>query len=201
MRYLDFDKVTTSRLFCCVRRSAAWGAAFLARFTAKYQSSLGLVEVQKNIRLEEVRRLVFVCRGNVCRSPYAEAVARSNGLLAMSCGVDVTLSAPAESMAISVADARGLDLSGHMSRSIYNISLSPSDYLLAMDKATFAVARKTASQRGCQIMLLGLYQGSPAPEIRDPYGGSRELFERCFDEIDNAVVRLEGLLDALAKEA
>ena len=61
-----------------------------------------------------IERLVFICKGNICRSAYAEAVARSLGINAISCGIDTIEDAPANDCAISEAKQQGIDLNGHV---------------------------------------------------------------------------------------
>ena len=56
----------------------------------------------------EVRRLVFVCKGNICRSPFAEAVARAAGADAVSYGLDARDGLPANPSAIRTARKFGL---------------------------------------------------------------------------------------------
>jgi len=55
----------------------------------------------------------FVCSGNICRSPYAEAAARRCGLTAISCGIATEKGLPADGTAITEAAQRGLDLTSH----------------------------------------------------------------------------------------
>lgn len=152
----------------------------------------------KEIEPERVARLVFVCLGNVCRSPYAEASALSLGMPATSCGVNVTRTDPAEPFAIEVALARGKDLSIHSSRSIYELSLSPSDCLVVMAPSHLRAAQEVAAEKGCQITLIGLWGEPPIAEIPDPYGKSKAEFDDCFDKIDRS---LAGLLDRLKSES
>jgi protein-tyrosine phosphatase len=156
---------------------------------------LGRYDALKRINPEGVERLVFVCRGNVCRSPYGEAAAKSLGLSAVSCGVEVSYSAPAEETAIAAALLRGKDLSCHMSQSIFQLPLKSTDCLVAMDSSHLPVAGKVALQTGCQITLLGLWMPTAAPNIADPYGKSVEVFAGCFGEIDAGLLGLTTAFD------
>jgi len=151
---------------------------------------MGLFDSLKDIEPERIMRLVFVCRGNVCRSPYAEAAAKSLGLSAISCGVDVKRSAPAETMAVSAAMLRSKDLSLHMSRSIFDVPLDRSDCLVAMDPTHLPIAWNVAARSGCQITLLGLWRGSSVIEIADPYGMPENIFSHCFNDIDECLENL-----------
>ena len=159
---------------------------------SRIQLRLGCFTEMKHIDFEVVERLVFVCRGNVCRSPYAEAVAQSQGKNAISCGVDVKYSAPAEKTGVDAAKMRGIDLSGHMSRSIYDVQLCNTDCLVAMDPSHLPISRTVALQIGCQVTLIGLWSRTPVAEIADPYSRPLDTFRQCFNEIDNAML---GILE------
>lgn len=164
------------------------------KFIGKICFALGRFDNLKRIQAGRVNRLVFVCRGNVCRSPYAEAVARSLGISAVSCGIDVRRSAPAEVNAIQAALLVGKNLSSHMSRSIFDIHLDSSDCLVIMDPSHLHIAREVATRTGCQVTLIGLWLKPISLEIADPYGKPLPAFSKCFDEIDEA---LNGLLIGL----
>jgi len=160
---------------------------YLLSLYGKINFITGRYKPLKNIEAGRIKRLVFVCRGNVCRSPYAEISSVSLGLKAISCGTDVRISAPAESTAILAARVRGKDLSGHLSRSIFNVSLLSSDCLVALDPSHLKVAQQVAIQIGCQVTLLGLWKADPTPNISDPYGKTMEVFFDCYDIIDEAI--------------
>ena len=75
--------------------------------------------------------MVFACSGNICRSPYAEAKAHSLGVNASSFGLTADGSSPADPMALTVGRARGINLTGHRSRSPEEVSLGPRDLVVA----------------------------------------------------------------------
>ncbi|MBU5613502.1 arsenate reductase/protein-tyrosine-phosphatase family protein [Geomonas azotofigens] len=143
-----------------------------------------------------MKRLIFVCRGNVCRSPYAEASAKALGFVATSCGVDVQVRTPCEPMAITAAFRRGIDISAHVSCSIYDLSLNSEDCLVALDPSHLAVTELVAKKHGCQYTLLGLWKRRSVLTIEDPYGKPVQAFEACYASIDEA---LEGLTICLSR--
>jgi protein-tyrosine-phosphatase/peptidoglycan/xylan/chitin deacetylase (PgdA/CDA1 family) len=187
LKYFSYKKL-------CPSRTAL--NAFTRQMFYKLQLRLGKFNSLKRIHGERIERLVFVCRGNVCRSPYAEATAKSLGVSVISCGTDVTNSATAEMMAVRAALLRGQDLSTHMSRSIFNIKLNSSDCLVAMDPSHLSVAQDIAARTGCQVTLLGLWMDSPCPEIQDPYGRSPQAFQLCFDAIEKSLWGLVRYINA-----
>ncbi len=164
--------------------------AALRRKVRQLHLVFGRFEKLKALDPRRIERLVFVCKGNVCRSPYAEALARSLGWRSASCGISVSRSVPAEPTAMEAAQIKGKDLSKHWSRSIVELTLGPSDCLVVMDPSNLPDARKAARRFESQLTLLGLWRDPPLCEIRDPYGKPLEEFHRCFGEIEEA---LQGL--------
>lgn len=141
---------------------------------------------QDNISWDSVERLVFVCTGNICRSAFAEAVARSMGVDAISAGIHAIFNVPANTQAVSTAKQMGYDLSAHRTTPIVYLSLRKSDLLVAMEpwQAYFV---KTNLARHHQITLLGLWGKRKRPYIADPYNRSPEYFLNCFEYISGAV--------------
>jgi len=137
------------------------------------------------------KRLIFACRGNVCRSPYAEYRARDLGFHAISCGIDTTAGKPATDAAQFEAGRRGIDLSAHRTTRIQSIEFRDDDLLLAMEPWHMDRIRSLDIEIPGGTVLLG--QVDPRDPIRyipDPYGLAPELFQYCFDRIDAAILAL-----------
>ncbi|WP_081617282.1 hypothetical protein [Thioalkalivibrio sulfidiphilus] len=140
-------------------------------------------------RAPEVRpeRLVFVCTGNICRSAYAEAVARSLGFEAVSAGVDTTPGLPAYPQTIVEAQARGLDLTSHRTTAWSDLELRPGDLVLPAQLHHFLAVRPRVRDEGCQAVLMSHFCGNPFSVVRDPYGRDEAVFREVFDLIDRVV--------------
>ena len=141
------------------------------------------------------RTVVFVCKGNVCRSAYAEYFMRTlsglDSLAVASCGLDVRRSDAAPPEARRVAARKGLDLDGHRSKSYEACDLGGADLILAMEFWQYRVLTEMLPHKQRNIRLLREY--APFPEnllcnISDPYGENESTFERCFAQIERAVV-------------
>jgi protein-tyrosine phosphatase len=139
-----------------------------------------------------VGRLVFVCKGNLCRSAYAEAVARSLGASAASFGLEAGEGRAADATAIRMASARRIDLSGHRSRR--HLELSGGDLLVGMEPAHLQRLEVFARETSAQATLLGLWAQPVRPHVEDPFGLSPEYFETCLAVIDDAVRQLVAQL-------
>jgi protein-tyrosine phosphatase len=133
-----------------------------------------------------VERLVFVCKGNICRSAYAEAVARSLGVEAVSCGLDAIDGAPADEMAASAAQHRGFSLDDHNSTSVSHLELRETDLLVAMEPWQSDYLKVNHFGRH-QRTLLGLWSRPVLPHLQDPFGSSPEYFDKCFENIEKSV--------------
>ena len=141
-----------------------------------------------------VKRLVFVCMGNICRSPYAEAVAAGFWTPVISAGLVRRSGGRANPDAIRNAKWREVDLTGHSVRSIDDLDIGPEDLIIGMEpwqvRRLKHIGRVRNSQ--AQITLLGLWGGRPEPYIGDPYGCSDSYFQTCYVRIDAGVA---GILE------
>lgn len=156
--------------------------------TAWYRLCYLLGDFRKYRRIDwtAVQRLVFVCKGNICRSVFAEAVAREQGVDAISCGIDAGHGLPAGSDAISAADLKGIDLREHRTRHVHTVVLQRGDLLVAMEPWQVYALEKQFG-KGFQYTLMGIWGGGAGPYIRDPYGTSSEYFYHCFNTLEKSV--------------
>lgn len=163
---------------------------------------LGLSYVELTARLApvrhpaptEVNRLVFVCHGNICRSAYAEAVARKMGMRAASFGLSTTSGRPAHPPVLRMAQERGLDLTTHRTTAAEDFVPLPGDLLLAMEvRHLRRLARLDGPVMQCPRGLLGRYATVPVPHLHDPYELSPAYLPVCLDRMDDAITRLGRL--------
>lgn len=163
---------------------------------ARMLSRMGAHRRYLRIDWTRVRRLVFVCKGNICRSPYAEFRARSLGLPAASAGLATTAGSPVDPGALREARLRGIDLAAARTTPVEHLVLRDGDLVLFLEPAQASAFRAHASSRsGIQQSLLGLWSRPWTPLIPDPYGHGERQFAACFDLIDSAVSTLARQLD------
>lgn len=133
-----------------------------------------------------MERLVFVCKGNICRSAYAEAVARSMGIKAISCGLQTVENAPANEDAIRTAQKMGIDLRAHRTTPIMYLELKKTDLLVVMEPKQARFLQRNMGRQH-QYTLLGIWARPRLPYIHDPHGSPANYFEKCFDYIKKSV--------------
>lgn len=133
---------------------------------------------------------LFVCMGNICRSPTVEAVARiefaRSGLdvdVASAGTEDYHVGDGADPRAIACAEARGYPLAAHRARQVSSGDFTRWDHLLVMDRANErALARIAApAQRGRIALFLPFAGVAGTAELPDPYYGSEADFEHALD--------------------
>lgn len=156
------------------------------------------------LRLEDLRRtaglrLAFVCTGNTCRSPMAEAVARARlaerlgvapaglatfGFELASMGVHAASGAPASGGALEVVAERGLDLRAHRSRPSTPELLARFDRVYALTEGHLAALRAMLPPGRHPPLALLDPEGR---DIADPIGGPRQAYQQCLEEIERAL--------------
>jgi low molecular weight protein-tyrosine phosphatase len=152
-------------------------------------------------------RILFVCLGNICRSPTAEGVLRSLAArefpgLALevdSAGTaDYHVGEPPDRRTVAAARRRGYELAGLRARQVLEDDFSRFDYVLAMDRANLeGLERLRPKDASARVSLfLEFAPDASTLEVPDPYYGGVEDFERVLDLCESAA---RGLLTRLSQ--
>ena len=155
----------------------------------QFKSFLGFYNHYRRLDWDKISRLVFVCKGNICRSPYAEMKVRSLGLDAISGGLSTLEGSPANASAIKSASYRKIGLEKHRANLLKSITINETDLIVCMEPHQLSQFSK-ANSIDCQSTLLGLWGHRKKPVIIDPYGKADSFFDDCFEEIDAALYKL-----------
>jgi protein-tyrosine phosphatase len=152
-------------------------------------------------------RVLFVCMGNICRSPTAEGVFRhlveqqglAEKIIIDSAGThDYHIGDPPDARSQSAAARRGYDLSGLRARQVVRDDFTAFDYVLAMDAANLSLLRQQCPEasRGKLKLFLAFAENVELREVPDPYYGGAQGFEQVLDLVEHAA---QGLLRDITK--
>jgi protein-tyrosine-phosphatase len=126
----------------------------------------------------DMPRILFVCGGNTCRSPMAQALAKrllGDDAVVESAGIDAEDGAPANSKAIVAMERFGLDISNHIARDASEVDLAAFDLIVTM-KPKFA--ERLISESGADPTKVRQI------DIDDPYGKDLEAYVECAAKIE-----------------
>ena len=157
--------------------------------------------------IKENTSVLFVCMGNICRSPTAEGVFRhlaeqaglSGQLQIDSAGTHAYHTGePPDHRARAAAERRGMSLDGIYARRVTEEDFDRFDYVIAMDEENLARLRAEAPAHHHDKLRLFLEFGSSDErEVPDPYYGGSAGFERVLDLVEEAS---RGLLETLFRK-
>jgi protein-tyrosine phosphatase len=158
-------------------------------------------------RLRSETSVLFVCTGNICRSPTAEAVFRalveraglSDAIAIDSAGThDYQVGQPPDPRAVAHARRRGYMLGDRCARQIDFDDFDRFEWILAMDQHNLEEleAMRPRRFRGHLGLFLDFAPESGSLEVPDPYGGQEEDFDRVLDLAEKGAA---ALLDAVRK--
>lgn len=141
--------------------------------------------VERNFR---PKRLVFICVGNICRSPLAEAVATSLGYNSISYGLDTRGDDQADPRAISFGKSINIDLENHKTKRIEEYQAQEGDLLIGMEPKHLRMIEKLGNRQ--PVTLLGLYGNKPCAYLHDPYNSRITYFNYCESKVAEATKAL-----------
>jgi protein-tyrosine-phosphatase/predicted ATP-grasp superfamily ATP-dependent carboligase len=143
-----------------------------------------------------VRRVLFLCYGNICRSPFAAAcfnrrVAGRGGLRADSAGFYEPSGRPTPPPHRGIVRALGVDLAEHRSQVVNPELLHDADLIVAMDLHNLRALRRRFPEAAARTFLLGLFAPDGPALVRDPFwleaGEARQVYEELAAAVEGLV--------------
>jgi protein-tyrosine phosphatase len=169
------------------------------RYINRYVKSLRIAYEQirrPRVLPQPVRSILFICTGNLIRSPLAEAYLREKAgkeghlITIDSAGLESIPGKSAHRLAKEIADQQGISLESHAVKPLYQKLIRESDLVLVMEIAHRDRVMKLYPQDRHKVFLLGQFCKSGSLDIADPYEGTKEDFEVCFGRIQESCDRV-----------
>ena len=138
---------------------------------------------------DSVQSVLFVCKGNICRSPLAESYFRSlvvkegRHMTVRSAGLETTPGKPADARVKALAWEHRLLLGEHATTQVHTELLDQSDLILVMEIGQKDRIQALYPRSKGKVVLLGRFDSRGSFEIADPYSGTREDFVSCFQQV------------------
>ena len=146
-----------------------------------------------SVDYKNVNRVIFVCKGNICRSPLAEyAFKRTNSLACCSAGIEASANNPANERIKDIGYKYGVSLTEHKTKNIKSIDIHNDDLIVCMEPIHVRQIKMIHSSS--KVVLLGRYGNPKSAYIHDPYNACDAYAQSCAEYIINSVNQLSSKL-------
>lgn len=139
--------------------------------------------------LRRAKRILFVCKGNICRSPFAEVIARERwpDILVSSAGYYPASGRRSPDAAQRAAHQFGVALADHRSRIIDEGAVREADAIIVFDEDNAQALQERFPEAHRKLMKLGVFY--TGQDIEDPFDCDLATFISCYDDIKRAIDR------------
>lgn len=159
-------------------------------------------EVRAHLAGRHLDSALFICHGNICRSPYAAALferdirSRQRARVAIASAGFIGPGRQSPQLALATAARNGIDMSAHRSALITQASLDATDLAVVMDPAQEHALRTRFRISKSKILVLGDLDPQPIRRrtIRDPWGCDESVYEASYARIERCIRELVTIL-------
>lgn len=180
-------------------------AMFEATYGSKRQALSAIVEngyrwhyykKYRHLDVSKIKRFLFVCKGNICRSPFAEVIARAEKIRipTTSMGYEASGRDKPDQSARKISKEFGYDIDSFCSTRLEGDSIKDGDLVVIMERSHLTIVKQLAPPVDYQVTLLGIWDDQPMLSIFDPYGRSDARFRYVFSHIQASVKNLLRIL-------
>jgi protein-tyrosine-phosphatase len=151
-----------------------------------------------DFRRQSIKRLLFLCHGNICRSPFAAELARTklSGYEIESAGFHDSENRCPPNNVVNAADSMGIHISESRSRRVTGEQIARADLILVMDTRNYELLAREFPKAPLRTTLLGLFGPQRWVNIKNPYGASESETHRVLKQISLAIDGLSVWLAA-----
>jgi protein-tyrosine-phosphatase len=156
-----------------------------------------------------MKTILFVCTGNICRSPMAEGLCRRatrdrRDLNAKSAGVGAVNGSRPSEHAIRALSEQGIDISDLRSQMLSAALVDEADYIFGMTRSHVDAITLLYPQAAEKVFLLREFDDTLddyESDISDPIGGSYDIYARCRDQIEQGIASMLKFIDQSAADS
>src|SRR5690348_175806 len=150
-----------------------------------------------------MKNILFICTGNICRSPMAEGILRHavkgrGDYRVASAGLGALENQPASAYAVQALKELGIDISGHRSRMLTPEMVQQADYILGMTHShidTVMMLYPVAAEKTFLLREFDETLDQFEKDISDPIGGSYEVYLNARDQIEQGIASILRYLE------
>lgn len=146
-----------------------------------------------------INNIVFICIGNICRSPMAEGLFKQAlpEKLVLSAGINALIGEPADPLSVQLMRERGIDISAHRARKLGAWMVYEADLIVTMDRYQKHYLEINYPAFKNKVWRLGEFGNY---DISDPYLQGLTAFRQACSLIDKGVGELIARIESIGKE-